>query len=78
MDGRGNHPLAVGEQLPFKDVIAALDRRFRRRANVLLQGNVQQAGHRQIFDGFVRAQSLAIVRVYAATDAKQFADFVGC
>jgi hypothetical protein len=69
--------LAVGEQLPFEYVVASLHRRLRRRTDMLLQGDVQQRGHRQVFDGFCRTQGLAVVRVYAATDAEQFGDFVG-
>jgi hypothetical protein len=46
MDGSGNHPLAVGKQLPFENVIATLYGRFRRSTDVLLQGDVQQGGHR--------------------------------
>ena len=71
MDGRGDGALAMGDQLPLGHPLATTDRGCGRRADVLLQGHVQQGRQGQLHDGLPGGERLAVGGVDAAADLEE-------
>ena len=71
MHRRRDHALAVGQQLALRHVLPPFDGRGGKRADVLLQRDVQQCGQRQVLDGPVGGQRFAALGMHTAADLKQ-------